>query len=484
MFRPGKKALASVGAVLMMLLGVLAIPAPAAAATTLNDQITTEEGPTDVLGGGNHFFVKFGTDAAFGVVWGTETTENYIYFVAIKARYLGVAQVYDRDGNLLEPNHTIKIYTMYAVKLDSIVEFDDMNSNGLLSYQRMYDDGVFQGYDAEESIFKKVDLKNAWTASEVLFEETEDQKSWSFGLSAQNLSYQTLEDYTGPTGDDVLNNLTLTFHLTASAEQVNNVTVNQWRVTVAQGPMGATWFLGAEKVDEDVWSGKMVSYNVKWDQSIEGWDYDDANENPMLLMEIGSIVGNWIPGNAAAWMVNAMLSYMHAVGEMTCQTTQGDVTVNETTGDIGVRQVVSNRMSFGDDWQNIGRFTWVDDVTVDGTPKQVAAQLMAGHRILAVGAGGSVFTGFVVLSGLTFPGGASIFHDPTVSAEAIIDIEPAEKTIPGFVLLLIAVIVVVVVAAMASTALGGKKPGQGVQNSYERSRGSDSGAWAKYYEKK
>src|SRR4030067_2127775 len=86
---------------LLMLIGVFATPvAVSAAPANLNDDLSTEDGPTEILGGGDHFFVKFGTDAAFGVIWGSEATPNDVYFVAIKARYLGVAQVYDEDDAL------------------------------------------------------------------------------------------------------------------------------------------------------------------------------------------------------------------------------------------------------------------------------------------------------------------------------------------------------------------------------------------------
>ncbi len=121
----------AVSAILMMVMGMLAVPAQVSAETvTLDEQIATEDGVTDILGGGDHFFVKFGTDAAFGIVWGTEGDENCVYFVAIKARYLGLAQVYNSDGEMIEENRTVKVYTMYAVNLDSMLEFNGLHHHG------------------------------------------------------------------------------------------------------------------------------------------------------------------------------------------------------------------------------------------------------------------------------------------------------------------------------------------------------------------
>src|SRR5207249_451742 len=79
-------------------LTALTVSPAARGATLINSQLSEETGPTTALGGGDHVFVRFGTDAAFGVVYGTTGNPNNIYVVAIKARYLGVAQVVDQSG--------------------------------------------------------------------------------------------------------------------------------------------------------------------------------------------------------------------------------------------------------------------------------------------------------------------------------------------------------------------------------------------------
>ena len=85
-----------IGLLLLATAGTAVLVSPAArAATLINNQLVQETGPTSVLGGGDHVFVRFGSDAAFGVVYGTTANPNDIYIVAIKARYLGVAQVFD-----------------------------------------------------------------------------------------------------------------------------------------------------------------------------------------------------------------------------------------------------------------------------------------------------------------------------------------------------------------------------------------------------
>ena len=471
-------------AVMSMMLGFLA--SPASAATIVNEELTTSEGATDLLGGGDHFFVKFGTDAAFGIVWGTNETENNVYFVALKAKYLGFAQVYDKQGNIVEENHTIKIWTLYAVKLSSLLEFNDLNQDGALDYTRTYDEATekYTSYVATEPLYKKVDLKTAWDASPVEYTEADDTKHWSFDLTAANESYQLLDAGAAPAvGDDMLNQFKLTFNLEAKAVQVDNAELPQWKLTVTTGPLGKTWVTDAERMQNIQVNGDVVRYGVKWDQEIQGWDFDTVNANPMLMLEFESLVGNSFP---AAWMGAAMLQYMNAVSVMNCASVEGNLTVNETTGDLErPKQLIQTRLTFTAGWTSVGNLTWVDDATVDGEPALVRAQVMAAHRVLGLSADGKVFVGFVALGGMSFPGGSLIIHDPTFTTDALVNVDTTTKTLPVFMIGLVLGVVVIIGVAVVAVSMGhNKKPGQGVRNSYEKSTSSQPGAWTKYYNKK
>ncbi len=483
----------AVTAILMMVIGMVAVPLQAAAeAVTLDEQIETEEGATDILGGGDHFFVKFGTDAVFGIVWGTEGEENSVYFVAIKARYLGLAQVYNNDGEMIEDNRTIKIYTMYAVKLDSVLEFNDTNDDGLLNYTRSYDEDTetFLEYTSEETVYKKVDLTAAWNASDVIETETEDGRIWDFSLTAKNLTYELVNDSAdSDVGDNVLNELTLTFHLTADLAQYDNISLPQWRVTVTEGPLGKAVFMKADRLEPLQAEGKIMKYDVKWDQEIEGWDFDSNNTNPAVLIEFHSLVGNFVSPVMATWMEMKTLTYMNEVGVMNCQSVEGELAVNETTGDLIQPKALSQtKLTFGTDLTKIGELTWVDNVTVDGEPELVKVQIMAGHRVAAmakVAGEWTTFTGFVALGAMVFPGGNSISHDPVFSSEALVDVNVDDAPgLPVFLLLIAAVVIVLIVVAVAVVSSSGKKTGKGDRGSYERTKSSQPGDWSKYYDKK
>src|SRR3989475_6138882 len=309
-----------IGLLLIATAGMAVLVTPAArAATLINDQLVQETGPTTALGGGNHVFVRFGSDGAFGGVYRTSANPNNIYMVAIKARYLGVAQVKDEQGRSYAENRPIKIYTLYAVKLDSLVEFKDSNGDGIANYARMYNSTTdrFSDYiNRADTLYKKVDLNTSWTAGSIVQSNGTAYRSWTFNLSAQNLPYAAVANYTG-TVAGTLPLVRFTFHLNASLTQVDNATVPQWQVTLR--PIGGRIVVtNISRLNDLIVSGKALHYDLKWDQDIEGWTFA-AQNNPAatrrILLEIGAIVGNWIPAAIVdAWFQTRVRAPMGEIG--------------------------------------------------------------------------------------------------------------------------------------------------------------------------
>ena len=448
-------------------MAVLATPG-ARAATLINGQLVQETGPTTALGGGNHVFVRFGSDAAFGVVYGTAANPNNIYIVAIKARYLGVAQVKDEQGRRFAENRPIKIYTLYAVKLNSLVEFKDSNGNGIANYARVYNSTTdrFSDYiNRADTLYKKVDLNTSWTAGSIVQSNGTAYRSWTFNLSAQNLPYAAVANYTGSVAG-TLPLVRFTFHLNASLTQVDNATVPQWQVTVGQigGRIAVT---NISRLNDLIVSGKALHYDLKWDQDIESWTFA-AQNNPAasrrILLELGVVVGNLIPAAIVdAWFESRVLARMGETGTAQFVTATGTESANDTTGTyLLARRLQSPYVDFGGNWTRIGRFLWVSDSTVDGASVPVYGQIVAGVRFGAIGEGGNAFIGFALLAGLSFLGGALIVHDPTVTTDVQADLQ-----LPGapgpfgglFVAAIGAVAIIAIVLLVVVVAIRRKKKG-------------------------
>ena len=427
------------------------VASPAArGATFINDQLVEERGATSALGRGDHVFVRFGSDAAFGIVYGTTANPNNIYIVAIKARYLGVAQVVDQQGRSVVDNRPIKIYTLYAMKLDSLVEFRDLNANSVADYARVYNSSTnrLSDYVARgDTLYKKVDLNTSWTAGPLVRSNGSGYRSWTFDLSARNLSYSAVANYTGSVAG-VLPLVRFTFHLNASLEQVTNVTVPQWKVTV--GAAGNA-IANISRMTDLLVNGKAVHYDLKWDQDIEGWTFaagNAAGNARRILLEIGAIVGNFIPAALAdIWLENHLLNRMGEAGNAQFNSTTGAGTANQTTGTFGaVRRLQTPNVDFGANWTRIGRFVWVGNSVVDGVTRAVFGQIVAGFRFVAIGDSGTRFIGFVLLAGLSFRGGASIVHDPTVTTDIQADLQLPGSAGPGTALVLAVIATIAVLA--------------------------------------
>jgi len=294
----------------LLVAGFVSLPTSKALTVDIRGQLTTSSGSTTLFGGGDHYFIRFGKDAAFGVVWGTSSTPNNVYIVAIKARYLGLATVRESSGTELNVSLPIKVYTMYAVRLEDLFEYNDTDDNGVADYVRNSSGLQYSDYVQHEPIYKRVSLSRAWTASQVTATNATNERRWSFTLSASDLNYSKVNETAQlPVGDDKLNNLNFTFSLTARAVEVDNATLPQYRITVTR--MGSRYVVSdIERLADEIVNGKAISYGLKWSQEIVGWDYDPVNQNPGILLEFHAIIGNFVPTTTLGWMEMRLLDRM------------------------------------------------------------------------------------------------------------------------------------------------------------------------------
>ena len=464
---------------LALLLGLLVLSPVSLAEEEENDltvNITTASGTTGEYGGGDYYFIKFGTDeagidSAFGVVWGTEEHPNTIKIITVQARYLGVANVSGEGGSY---RHMMKVYTYHGIALGNLIEFNDSDQNGMLFYDPSptADDPGNATFENVDTVYnKRVPMWGAWTASNVTTTTDPEtgERTWTFTLSRENLTYrkiwwfQPLDE--GAEGN-TLDRVEFTFHLRARMVEVNNVTIPQYSVEVEKGT-GQHWKVtDVEKTGELNVSGKKALYGVKWDHLIEGWDFNPENQNPMLLLETRNIFGNAIPPGAKAWMRERFMNRLGEGGCVEADTENGTVELNDT--DPGPppghpRLLRANRIEYEGGWTRVARFTWVSNVTVDDEEMEMHAQIHRAAAYAFVGPHGRGFAGFAFRMAFTYPGGESIFHDPGVDGSMYLDLQesstgtniPIGANLRGLAFLGILVIAAIVVVAVVK---GRKKP--------------------------
>lgn len=473
--------------------------------------ITTDEGSVEdpgMLGGGDYFFVRFGRDGGgldtfFGLIWGTHETMNTISVVTVQARYLGMADIRGEEDN--EIRRPLKVHTLHALRLGSLIEFDDLNGNGLadLGYTDMGDENSGMNLSEDDRFFnKRVPMFGAWETEGHVDHGTDEngERHWSIVLTAENMSYRKIrplkpwaegdENITG----EVLDRVTFTFHLYARLEEVNGITIPRWTVQVTRraGP-GENWnILSVDNQDPitDA-SGKRAGYRIKWDKEILGWNFNPNNVNRTLFLETLTIMGNHIPLTMARWMVQNQDGFMGRLGEEGGFSYLHDDGLEQGNGSSQVHQsprlVRGNRIDYGGEWSRIARFTWVSNVTVDDEEREMHLQVHGGVRLNAVGFRGAFFRGFLLRAGMVFPGGDHIFHDPAVDGEVYLDIgstttdDTTTGPFRGRIVVIGALLAVVVVAVIHLSSRYGKRP-RGYHDLYERPR-DDANSWDRYYQR-
>jgi hypothetical protein len=281
----------------------------------------------------------------------------------------------------------------------------------------------------QQQIYKGVNLDTAWSASNWQNGTENGNLTWSFTLTATNLSYNALPKYANDSKGEVLNSVSLTFHLSASTNYVNNVSVPQYNVTMTKGLLGNNKFNNLKKSDTLTVSGNVTSYNVKWDKNITGWVADPHDENPMIMAEYGILVENYIPPSVTGLMALAECQKMiQATGDNGTMIA-GTQTLNGTSSLSSAFSLKTPRLTFGGENTKIGTFEWVQNVTVDNKTMSAISQVTALMPFNAQ-FGGNEFYGFAAIVGISYPYGQSIVQDPDISSQALTDVElPAPSNV-------------------------------------------------------
>jgi hypothetical protein len=145
---------------------------------------------------------------------------------------------------------------------------------------------------------------------------------------------------------------------------------------------------------------------------------------------------------------------MREAGNAQFNATTGAATANATTGTYGVvLRLQTPNVDFGGNWTRIGRYVWDGNSVVDGTNRPVYGQIVAGQRFAAIGENGDRFIGFVLLAGLSFRGGASVMHDPSITTDVQADLQLPAPPAPSGALIIGLVGAVIIIAALLLIAI-------------------------------
>ncbi|GEM_PF-1461753 len=456
--------------VVLLFLGS-ALAGTGSAKTVDVSQIEFEQGETEWMGGGEYVGIHApGMD--FRVIYGTPDNQRAITIVSSFTRYLGAAEVYNTEGEFMA-NVPIPVVTVTAQRLGFLAEFRDTNHNGMMDPEDFQENGA-QGRE----VLRTASLVTAWNLTvgdEVQYPD--ESVGWNFTLSATDLPYTySVDDAAGKTLDKVA----FTFRLRAGIKDVSVTNVPWYRVEVYEsthGPVVVESSLDSYRN----YSGTAVNASVKYDHLIEGWDF--AGNSSRLFLGTALIMGNHIPEKTEEWVRTQLVERIRGEGMIEARNESGNISLGANlTKPTLIRD---NEMHFQDNWEKIGNFSWVSNVTLTDRSgrTQEGNVTFSVHRVLRIdhiNMKGDVFRGFMALGGFSYPSAYGIFHDPTFSATAYsFDILKEIRELPAGILFLQTVIAGVVVIGAVAYRRGRKKAasqsreetGSAVPSSSGRGRG-------------
>lgn len=388
------------------LLALFMLAAPLAGVTLAQDderlpaerdlQVVVETGATDRFGGGEWVSVRVG-DTRFAVMYGNETNANSPKVLVDYVRYLGKAEIYDQNGQLLR-NGSLPVRTVMAQSFDFMFEFSDGNGDGLFQVPSLDD---FRS-GTQDTPRKALDLRTAWTLEDLRQADEGNVTTVDFNLTARNLTYAWVLSG-DDAGDGMLNRVTLAFHLRVD-RVVKTVDVNVYRIVV--DTENRTLLERGLDRTETV-TGLAVDGSFKYDHYIEGWDW--AADDSRLALVTHVLVGNLVPDRVSRFLHLAFISEARTDGTR----------YHENDTIERPQLITADEMSFEDDWDRVGRIEWVSHVEVDGETTTMSFQL---HKVETRASFDLGFRGVLFWGAFIYPKGEVIFHDPSLAASAFIPV--------------------------------------------------------------
>lgn len=380
-------------------------------------------GTTDRLGGGDWVGVKAG-DIVFAVVYGNDDNPNWITILTEQKRYLGGADIYSSNDDLLRVQG-IPVDLLFAQRLQSMIEFIDLDGDGLFDLRWIDEDGI----GLPDRPVKAASLNTSWQLDDLAVLTDDSGSSIDFNLTAENIPYAWVwpagmvsAPRNGSAADGVVERVTFTFHIDLVIVENDTVQMVPWfRVEMENGRVSDAEFLEYRNYTSDVVNG-----TIKYDHYIDGWDFE-SNET-LLAVETHIIAGMHSWGKVTERLRERFTN-------MRCLSNEIVVADEEGNGELSPL-LTRDALKFRNNWEQFGKISWISEVTVDNRSEQMMFQIQNGGPLLFMYKS-HLFLGFHVRAAFIYPAGSVIFHDPQFASEAtVLDLPDASNAFPNLMTIL------------------------------------------------
>ncbi|HIG20112.1 MAG: hypothetical protein CXT67_07635 [Methanobacteriota archaeon] len=383
----------------------------------------------------------------FAVCWGSEDNPGPVSIAALEVQYLGGVNLEDFPvEGMSVPGVPLPIATVFATSLVHMIEFEDSgvpgdeentSGNGVFDYTRNGTGLTDFDMTSAEDVHAAVSLERDWDMSSDGIEEWSDGSSmgWNFTLLAENVEYDNSDGWWMTANNDVVELIALTFHLGVEIIPVTDEVIPWWTVTLDANPnhdensdvIADQIPFVVENIGEQqdiTWSGVRVGTDFKYDQTIDGWDFHDANS--LLMVESVIARGSFTFGLISDFMDDVNNESEGSFDEQMAYDKEDEDGNLLSPGDnSAVNKVSGTSVTWSHDYTKVpDKYHWVDTAEVgsDSVSTQTANvtfQLHESETFQESNDAVSVAL-YIAIGGAIYPPADYIYHDPGYSASVSI----------------------------------------------------------------
>ncbi len=371
--------------------------------------IKIEQSEIPLFGGINSIRVIIG-ESTIGVLYGTIDNPQPLYLFTEFSQKIATVQIFNRRGTL-EKEIELNVQNIFAVRLDTIIEFSDRNNDGL--YNAVQDHIPLKMVNLSAVSFYVTKNNDSSSSSG-------DYIRYNVNFTARNISYQRIDN--SPIRS-TLDSLCFAFELTIEQDQV---IVSEVPI-ISIHPQGLG-FEVSKTVNSEGLRANRLTPRLKFSCSIVGWDYSSSKSKLLLksamitreeiLTTLGAISGKDI--------TRETLKSTNIFSRLTFNVEQDggarqsylDHKENRTK-EYSTRKFSNFQISLGNSIRNFLNLTWQPYLDADGKDYPVVFQLLKSGEATFRFHHANPLTSLYLIGGFVFPQGEEIFYDPEVQLEEL-----------------------------------------------------------------
>ncbi len=358
------------------------------------------------------------SNSVLGVLYGTADNAFPLSLFTDFTQKLAEIEFQNHQGTIINRTQLMTRNT-FLVKLVSIIEYE-VGGN----------DNRFNSTQISPNMRRIIDLSNVKfniNASRSSSNESDSQLTYHIDFFANQLEYR-------PQQPDKLDSLVISLDFYVEKTRVSVPTIPKIRIR-----SDGTRFTVTRASDTRTIEAIRFAPQIKFSCNIDGWDFSTPTSQLILrvdflaheeILGLGSRIGN-------LELTREVLKRSELLGELKFSTLRDGQSQNHILDQSNIQKVnytvesfTNNQFSLGNSLRDYLRFTWINDVVVDGDNYSIRFQPLSLEPLsMSLSQKVNPLAKTILLrGGFLFPQGNSIHYDPEIQVE---ELNPIFKILPA-----------------------------------------------------